>query len=1263
MDLAAQLSIRILNGFASDLLRRARGAPCTPIDTAIAATAERFPEIEDLKTTLEQWLVSPTVVKELEEYAKGLKGLDEVKVQLLAEILLKNTQFWLPTDSRAAAQEIVSTFLAQARDEYLKRPEFGIPHIAARVEEGISRIAAVTAGLGEVQGRLPPTPSVSAADGIDPRIDEAKGHIEKYEYDLAEHICIKLRQHSWDGLTARQKFRTLSIQATANLAQGKPREAARLYIEARDWQPDDDKALANEARAYQILGHNERAFELATRARERFPNSALALVVWLNTAPASYQLKNLEDAVPPHLAEEVEPISALAHRALIARDNLKAESFARSAIKTKGDWSFPWALLAESIFRSVLPGTPEDYGRLDSLADKGRLREAGDACTKAIELSKIEKQVSTQASVLLIRAEVRRGLGDASGGDEDVIAAWALQPEDPTALREYTRLKLQHGETRDAIENLRAAVKRHDRNDLKILLAVALSRTGKEEDGAEATRIYVDLITGQDLEPAEYRVHAITAALDGFSGRQRWEDGRAFLAQLPAGCVSATALAALKAKLELAAGNRETASELTTNAIAAVAESTSPDDLRLLATVLADLGRHRDALPLWQRLASPQQLGYDTSRFIDCALRVGQHDAFLGLCERLRSNGIYDRQLIEVEVGVREHYDLEGAIGVLQDYLSRVPNDRTARLHLSAVGLRFGRPDLVTSDRDSMPSADEVLPENWKVIVLVMKNGGHLTEALHFAYDVLRRNFKEAEAHRAYLAALLPTGPRPEIPSVDAGGPGCAVAFKEQGSTQEEWRVIEEQFEPDPGLQEIGPDHFIAQQLNGKRVGDNFLLAQGSVSSTRGTVTQVLSKYVYRYQDCASNWQRRFPGLSDIQSIRVAKSDSAGSQDIDLTEFFLSLDRIIAHQQEAIASYRSHPIPAHLLAGALNRTDFEQIVSLAVDESMRVRCCLGSMEERAGAILALRNASAVVLDLTALATLSLLGALDELQRFSAKLLVSELTFAELRDALAALVDHEGCLGFLGMEGHRYVLEQVAPDALKGRKEFLQSVIEKTSARCSIVGCPELAAVPQDRRQFLIKATGEHGAQTVVLASRPGHVLWTDDFGVATIAKHEFGVRRVWTQVALQERTEAGVIKPETFFEATAKLIGWGYRFTSPSVPALARAGSLADWNPGRRPLSQSLDLFCDTGIATRDALALAISFMTYYANEVVLPEVRNSSTVRIIESFFKRGEGLAPIQALMAALPAAFGLNAVRAREQAQVIRTWLATKRAVGWH
>src|ERR1039457_1241185 len=222
---------------------------------------------------------------------------------------------------------------------------------------------------------------------------------------------------------------------------------------------------------------------------------------------------------------------------------------------------------------------------------------------------------------------------------------------------------------------------------------VRLKRHRRAKNRTEAIRIFSSLAADPKAPSSEFRTQAAVAAIGNLVEVQRWDEARAFLSQLPPGAISTTALAALQGRVDLSAGERQKASEFATQANASIAAATSHEDIRLTARFLADLGRHRDALPLWQRLASPTCLGHDSYRLVESTLRLGEHRLLLAFCEQLRLNGIYDPQLIGLEAGIREHYDIEGTIFLLQEYLGRAPDDRNIRLQLSVIGTSSDAPN------------------------------------------------------------------------------------------------------------------------------------------------------------------------------------------------------------------------------------------------------------------------------------------------------------------------------------------------------------------------------------------------------------------------------------------------------------------------------------------------------------------------------------------------------------------------------------------
>jgi len=135
--------------------------------------------------------------------------------------------------------------------------------------------------------------------------------------------------------------------------------------------------------------------------------------------------------------------------------------------------------------------------------------------------------------------------------------------------------------------------------------------------------------------------------------------------------------------------------------------------------------------------------------------------------------------------------------------------------------------------------------------------------------------------------------------------------------------------------------------------------------------------------------------------------------------------------------------------------------------------------------------------------------------------------------------------------------------------------------------------------------------------------------------------------------EAGQIARDLFFGTSAMLLGWRYVFTSPSLPVLLRAGSMADWNPESWPLKQALEQFGDESIQLVDALRLAAAFIPNYFLEIVLPDRRNAVTIALLNQLARRGDGLKGVLALERALPFTFGVNVLGADEAAGLIKAW----------
>lgn len=175
----------------------------------------------------------------------------------------------------------------------------------------------------------------------------------------------------------------------------------------------------------------------------------------------------------------------------------------------------------------------------------------------------------------------------------------------------------------------------------------------------------------------------------------------------------------------------------------------------------------------------------------------------------------------------------------------------------------------------------------------------------------------------------------------------------------------------------------------------------------------------------------------------------------------------------------------------------------------------------------------------------------------------------------------------------------------------------------------------------------------MLASEPGRVLWTDDYVVAQLAQKEFGVHRLWTQLFLQTLAESGTIDEQTLSDASAKLIGYGYYFTSLSMPVLVAACRIANGDPDQWPLQQALKAFADEAVSPDDSLSLITQFLVVMFSDTILAN-QEAILIRALDHLGSRKEGIRMIHALRKILPTA-KLNVLRAQVAESMIAKWLS--------
>jgi len=1163
-------------------------------------------------------------------------------------------------DGISAIEVLTWDDIEELLDEY---PQILTDFGTAAKRQALTRADAVV----HLEARCEPA-AAGPSDALGEEISAAAALLESRQYQLARLALLRLREQKWSQLSNSHKFRVLSYLGAAWLKEGEPRKSAMLFIAAKSLQPDEENACTNEALAHELLGERERAFALADKLRMQFPSSGRAVALWLNNAPKSLDAGALEENVAPELASDPEVAVVMARRALLDAHFDRAERYARLASAALPNNSLPWLVLGQAILLNELEAGGAGSTESPTQNDDSHVREAESCFTQALTLAQSERLASSEVQALIGRAQARIALHDTDGAGQDIEQAHGLEREDANGLCEYGIVLRTRGSLTEAIEVLRRAAAVGGRDDTGYHLAVTLRERDEPGDLQEATELLMRSISRPESIPAGDFPFAVESAVEALAMLERYHDADALLSSISEARLSKVTMQTLRANLRLAQGKFDQASKFADEALSALAPDTAADNRRKLAALLHDLGRYRDALPLWQALAPAGSTGTDTRRLLDCASRLGREDIVNEIARQLHPEQAVDAGTIANQLDKLERNDPEAALAGLEELLREHPDDRVLRLRRSIVAARLGKVDLVVADPNAMPSAREIPPALGRAAVQFMRDGGRANEALAYAYELLRRRGGSVDSHRAYLAALGPVGPMPHVPDFDTAGPGAALSFVEDNSSTERWILLEDADDADEALDEYGPQHPMTRAVKGKKAGEKFPLPEGRFSRRQATVKQIISKYAYRYMDCLINWQARFPGQPEIEMSCVRADAIPWSEMNDSFESMFEAgngngiangngsgngnaaasgkrDDIL---KQAERTYASKPVPIHAVAERINLNDLQTVFILAQCPEAPLKCCTGSAEELEAALGAFERANSVVLDLTAIATLCMLGRLSLLPTWPRQFVISQSTLAELRrlafeDTLLRLPPgFSASLTGNGNDAKR------ADVQLKGLADALQSV-------CRVRDGAVLASIDHDRRERLINFFGRHGAESIVIASMPGHVLWTDDMILADLAKTEFGVRRVWTEAALQARAQAGNLDPAELATASTKLAGWGYSFTTPTIETLMRAGSVAVWNPDQFPLKQALNQFAAGSMNMPDAVRLAAELIVRMYNDQYLRGQRRTVTSRLLDRLALRPGGRDAIETLPRSLPIRFGLDLIRARELSDVVRGWTA--------
>ena len=1039
------------------------------------------------------------------------------------------------------------------------------PEVYRKVTATVEGIDALTQQVANLNA-LASVPQ-TGGETADVEIELAESRLNENDFLAARALLQKIKSSRWDRLTIRQRCRLLSLMANTFIREENLLEAGKLLLEAKSLQPDDERTLVNETLAFEILGEPAKAHALADSLKGRFPHSTHLWSVWVRTAPENIALKIVVDTVPSFVQQDQQVCIALSVCATRRSDYESAVDYSAKAKDQPPVWPPAWLVWAQALHA-------HGWHAQKSAERASLFRKAENAYAETINHAHDQNYRQIEAIAHFNRGIIREVLNEPEAQDDFERAA-TLDQKNPLIVRSRAIRLIEAKNYDEAVSVTRAIHASAPTAETGLFLAFCLFTRRADADILEALELCSDVAL---VQPAGEDTADAVELLISILLHQKQTDRAAEVLKQAEARISPLAYAIIQTLLLFKTDRKPEAKSAAEAAADTLTDATPLEERRRLAWRLALVGSYAKATQVFLTFVKHGILQPDVQALLESARLAREDKVLLDALEALREAGIRDSRLLFNEVGIRKVYDPDGTVDLVHQRISESPGDKQARLLLSLLGLELHRPELLCKDPALLPNIDEVAVDaHARVVVATLLETGNLETAVQFGYGLLRRKMGSIEAHRAYLLLFhhrsIRRGRLPLLATPKTVSDGCAVCFKEGSGEQPRWIIIEDSELVRPELNEFPPAHPLSCSLKGKRVGDEVQLAEGSVQNRTGTIQEIRNKYVFRYQECINRFQFNFPDEGDVQLINVARTGEDGVERIDFSAIENSLKQVSEQIVRVLDFYRSYPVSLHLVSSRIGRSLFDLLESLIAAPDRGIICCAGTLQEREEALSDLQFPREIVLDATACFTLIALNRVELLEHWPVAPILSVGTRQLLRDWVARLSDDPPQRWLaLDQQGKLARLE-LDPKETANYAEKLRENVRTIETRCRVLTCEKLLDIVPEERLGLVEWFGQDGAESIVLATENGRVLWTDDYVMGLWASQKHNVDRIWTQVALQAAVDNKVLDIRAFQRYSAVLFAAGYSFTWWNEEILLDVAGFSDWDADRQPLKALIRWF------------------------------------------------------------------------------------------
>ena len=1062
-------------------------------------------------------------------------------------------------------------------------------------------------------------------------INNAKDLLGKNRPQSAIDSLENLKQRIWTDTSSIVKFSILTNMAAALFALSKEREAAMLVLEAFQYNPEDEAAISNRALAHASLGETKDAEKYAKKALEKNPVNAQAYATLVEISTDEETLEESIAKIPEYLQEKPQVAYAISNIAK-HRENLEEARKWREIMvdHDKEDLPVYKAALAVILIEQVFKNSLTVYTKQLGDSQKEHLTRAVQLLTEAWDCVINTELHAVRTDWIINRSMAYYLLGEWKNAIKDLDAALEIEPAHSLLLKNRAILAFEQGEKESAIEFLKKIQSGPEVSEAPILIAIALVSNERCDEAIVTLNNFLQTNPSPELQE-EVNRWLVHICIDD----KRFEEAERISTAMRESSPENILALVEAARLSKATGKQAEALSHLKEAYDYAQNSEEFLEIAELADQLYIHELFKEASVLYEKIADTNHNSQWTRLLLYSYYRSGEAAKALEICQELRErNGpLENTSKIEYEI-YKEIGDLNQAQTLGEAYLNVFPDDADMQIDLVNIHYRLNNIEefnrLLEKSFDlkelSLPTCFELA--NWHRI------GAKPEIALDIMYETRRTHHNNPDAYLKYIGLFFQVAKQlDELLNPIQVELGTAVCIDRDG--QNNWYIIEKRSDPDPTRNERGIEDPLVQRLLGKTVGDEIYLGEGPIGPEIGKITAIESKYVHAYKESPNRFFELFPGAPGLWSVKLDESSgdsTEGSHETDdLSKFQPIFDLTDKQYEESLRIeeiYKKMLPPIGVLASWMKGNVLGAWESLIISPALGVRCSAGDFEERRQALALLGNSQPkLVVDIISLMTLHCLEATDTIVKAYGRLGIAQSTI----DLLLTIINEQK-----GMwsereaispwkEGGQYINYIIKPEDVRRNIERLENLVKWIRENCEVIPCAAALQMNLLRKQELDDLFQPFFIDTMLIASQPGCLLFSDDERLRLYAKTgfnsdagtDFDIDGVWTQVVLEHCVNRNLLDRDEYNKMVIKLVCSNYYHTEFDAEVLMEAARQSDWKPSE-PYKNLVQALGDQRVSLASALNVATDFLFELWTQPLLLNQPKSLTLCLFEGLTAR---------------------------------------------